>query len=331
MKHKIILWIFISILCLSGCRSDKATEKTIYAMDTVMMLKAYGENSEKAVTEAVDMINIADENFDRGDIKSDVYKINHERTAKVSTQTSQIFKAASEISEMTDGRFDITIAPIVDLWGFYTKDFYVPDENEINKNLSRVNYKNVSVSGQDICLKENSEVDLGAIAKGFVSDKITDIFKENGIRSAIVSLGGNVQTMGTRPDGQKWNVAVEHPDKDKEYAGTLKVENMAVVTSGSYQRYFERDTKIYHHIIDPKTGKPANNGLTSVTVVTESGTLADALSTAVFVMGFDKGIEFWHENENFELIFVTENGEIYITEGLNGVFASEFEYKVIKR
>lgn len=316
----------------SVINSEKSNEaeKAVYAMDTIMSMKAYGENAEKALEDAEAEIKRLDNNLRRGSEDSEIYKVNAEASAEVSEDTAILVKDALNICSSTGGAFDITIAPVMDLWGFYTKEFYVPDSDEIADALSRVDYKNISADGNVITVSGGSQLDLGGIAKGFLSERIKAIFKENGVTSGIVSLGGNVQTIGGRPDGAAWRVAIQNPDDDT-YIGSLSVTDKAVVTSGGYQRFFERNGVIYHHIINPKTGCPSASGLKSVSIVSDNGTLADGLSTALFVMGLDKGTEYWRTHDGFDVVFLTDDNSIYITDGLECVFESEYDYSVIKK
>jgi thiamine biosynthesis lipoprotein len=218
----------------------------------------------------------------------------------------------------------------MDLWGFYTKDFYVPNNDELAAELEKVNYKNIIVEDNTISVSENSQLDLGGIAKGYLSNRIMEIFTQDGVTSGIISLGGNVQTLGKKIDGSNWKVAIQNPD-DETYIGGLAISDMAVITSGGYQRYFEQDGVIYHHIINPKTGYPAQNGVKSVSIVSDNGTLADGLSTALFVMGLDEGIKYWSEHDGFDVVFVTDDNGIYITEGIADIFESKYNYSVIKK
>ena len=176
------------------------------------------------------------------------------------------------------------------------------------------------------------KIDLGGIAKGYTSARIRDIFKKNGIESGLVNLGGNVQALGTKTDGNNWRVAVQSPDDTEDYLGVLSIRDKAVITSGGYERYFEQDGVTYHHIIDPKTGYPAESGLSSVTIVSDDGTLADGLSTALFIMGKDKAESFWRaHSDKFEAVLVTDDGTIYVTEGLKGSFTTERTMEVITK
>jgi thiamine biosynthesis lipoprotein len=173
--------------------------------------------------------------------------------------------------------------------------------------------------------KEGMAVDFGGIAKGYTSARIMDIFAECGVTSAMVNLGGNVQTYGTKPDGKKWKIAVQDPKKEGNYLCIIDSAGQAIITSGGYERYFEEDGVRYHHIIDPSDGYPADNGLVSVTIVSADGTLADGLSTSLFVMGRDKAIDYWREHSGeFEMVLYTDGGELLATEGLKDILTSEY-------
>lgn len=326
--------LFLAAVCavaLSGCSQNNAeVTKTIYAMDTVMTLKAYGKNAELALDEAKKEIERLDYSLRRGNPDSEIYKINADGSGTVSEDTAELIGDALEICRSTEGAFDISIAPVMDLWGFYTKDFYVPNDDELSSELSRVGYTNISVDKNNVSVSGGAQLDLGGIAKGYLSGKITEIFKNDGVESGIVSLGGNVQTLGKKTDGSEWKVAIQNPDNDT-YIGALSVSDKAVITSGGYQRFFEKDGVRYHHIIDPKTGYPADSGVKSVSIVSDNGALADGLSTALFVMGLDEGTEYWRSHGGFDVVFMTDDNRVYITEGLKDIFESELEYSVITK
>lgn len=176
------------------------------------------------------------------------------------------------------------------------------------------------------------KIDLGAIAKGYTSSKIIDIFKENNIKSGMVTLGGNVQVLGKKPDGSLWKVGIQNPIGEDEYLGVLQTSDKAVITSGGYERNFTKNGKIYHHILDPSNGYPANNGLTSVTIISSDGTLADALSTSLFVMGKDKAIDFYKKsNYNFDFILYSSDNKLIISDGIKDIFSSDLDIKVVNK
>ena len=178
----------------------------------------------------------------------------------------------------------------------------------------------ISLEGTVLTLPEGMELDLGAVAKGWTGDRLMELLRREGITSAIVELGGNVQALGSKPDGSPWRVAVQAPD-GSGYAGALEITDCAAVTSGGYQRYFEQDGETYCHIIDPAGGRPARSGLASVTVVAEEGAAADALSTALFVLGRERGEALWRERGGFECVFIGEDGSVAVTQGLEGRFS----------
>ncbi|MBQ3462852.1 MAG: FAD:protein FMN transferase, partial [Clostridia bacterium] len=302
--------------------------KNLFAMDTVMDLTAYGENTVTALDKAEDEAKRLDALLSRGSEGSEIYELNNSGQ-DVSAETAGLVRTALDISGQTDGAFDITIAPVMDLWGFFTKDFHVPTDDELNDALEKVSYKNVVVSGDTVTLNGGAQLDLGGIAKGYLSGRMIDIFKESGVKSAIISLGGNVQCLGIKPDGTPWKIAIQHPDGDG-FIGTLSAADTAVITSGGYQRYFEQDGITYHHIIDPKTGTSAHSGLKSVTIITPNSTRADGLSTAVYVMGLEKATKLWRSDRGFDMVLMTDDDKVYITEGIEKSFISELEVEIIK-
>lgn len=322
------IWLAV-LLCLALCSCAKTEyKKSIFAMDTVMDLTVYGEN-EDALLSAEAEIKRIDALLDRGNESSEIYQINNKKTAEVSSETAELIKTAVGISEKTDGAFDITTASVTDLWGFYGGNFRVPTDSELKTALYSVGYEKIQLDGRNITIPENSSIDLGGIGKGYASDRVMEVLKNNGAKSAVISLGGNVRTLGKKPNGQEWKIGITDPMDKSQLLGTVSVCDSAVVTSGGYQRYFEADGVTYHHIIDPETGKCAQSGLASVTIIAKSGTVADGLSTALFVMGLDKAAEFWREDGSFEAVFVDDGGDIYVTAGIADTFSSGKNYSVI--
>ncbi len=324
------LLIFI-LFSFASCGLNSQYSTNLFAMDTSMTITAYGENSEIAINAVEKEINQLDKLLSIEKSKSEIFELNSEKTLEVSEDTLNIISKAYEISELTDGDFDITISPIVSEWGFYSNlDNKVPSKNELEDVLEYVDYKNIKIENNKITLDKNSSVDLGGIAKGYASNKSAEILKSYGIKSALISLGGNISVVGSKPDGSDWIVAIANPDDNSSSVGYLSVTDTAVITSGGYQRYFEDNGQIYHHIIDPKTGYPADSGLKSVTIVSSDDTLADALSTALFVKDLDKSIEFYKEHKDlFGAIFITDENKIYITPDLESKFSSDLKYEVI--
>ncbi len=334
MKKLSAIFLII-ILMLSGCAGRKTSEtykSEFFAMDTVMLLTVSGENAEAAAKACENEIYRLDGLLSTGVETSEISKLNTNGGGTVSAETTALLKRAYEIYGYTGGAFDVTVSPVVSAWGFYSGDYTVLSESGAAAFLRLVGSDKLLFEGDTVSFgAEGMAVDLGGIGKGYASDRLKTILAEQGIESALASLGGNVMAYGLKPDGAGWNIAVQDPDDTGGYVGILNVSDKMVVTSGGYQRYFEDGGKTYHHIIDPATGFPADSGLKSVTVVSADGTMADALSTALFVMGKDKAADFWRAHSgSFEAVLITSDDTVYITEGISAVFSSDRDYEVIK-
>ncbi len=322
---------FFAILCgcsaFSGAGSASGSQKQtaeLFAMDTVMELTVYGDpavlkSAEDIITGLEHKLSVTDEN-------SEIYRLNRDKQADVSEDTLELIGFAKDICERTDGALDITVYPIVKAWGFTTGEYRIPSADELQKLLETADYKKLQINSSTVAIPDDSMVDLGSVAKGYTGDRLIGHFRANGITSAIVSLGGNVQTLGSKPDGSPWRVGIADPFGG-EYAGALSVRDKCVITSGSYQRFFEENGVCYHHIIDPSTGSPAAGGFVSVTVVGDKGVLCDALSTALFVMGKDRAFDFCASAGDFDALFIDEDGRIYITAGIADDFTPSGNYK----
>lgn len=298
---------------------NKECTRQLFAMDTVMSFTAYGKNSEQAVDAAVKEVQRLDELLSTGNPDSEVSAINTKGGGTLSDDTKTILTEAMEIYRETDGLFDVTIYPLMQLWGFPTQEYHVPTESELQKALAKVDASQIVIEGDQVTLGTGQQMDLGGIAKGYTSARIMEIYREYGIISGMVSLGGNVQTLGTRPDGKDWNIGIQNPDGQQgSLLAARPVENKAVITSGGYERYFEEDGNTYIHILNPKTGYPADSGLVSVSIISENGMLADALSTSLYLMGEEKAAEYWRTHADaFDMILEDKDGILYVTEGIS--------------
>ena len=306
--------------------SAEPVSQEIFAMDTYMTVTAYGDNAQKGVTDAVAEIQRLDNLLSIGKEDSEISKLNKSGCAAMSDDTAVMVTKALDLYKSTGGAFDITVLPLMELWGFTTQEYYVPTEDEIQSTLQRVGADKLTwdESTKTLTLGDKQEIDLGGIAKGFTSSRIMEIFKKDGVTCGMVSLGGNVHLLGTKQDGSAWRVGIQDPNNTDDMLGVLEANDCAVITSGAYERNFEKDGVTYHHIIDPATGKPSNSGLTSVTIVSKDGTLADGLSTSLFVMGKDKAIAYWKQHaDEFDTILVDKDRNVYITEGIAGNFSPD--------
>ena len=321
----------------SGEDTDEETEasKDLFAMDTYMTLTAYGEHAQEAVDKAAERVEALDALLSTGNENSEIYQLNQNGEVTLSEEGGYLVERALELYKKTEGAFDIAIYPVMQAWGFPTQDYHVPDDDTLKEKLaladaSKVNYdKDTRKIFFD---QDGMEIDLGGIAKGYTSSQIMQIYQDCGVTSGLVNLGGNVQALGCKTDGSKWRVAIQSPDDTEEYLGILEIEDQAVITSGGYERYFEKDGVTYHHIIDPATGYPADSGLISVTIVSDDGTLADGLSTSLFIMGEEKAAQFWRENsDEFEAIMETSDGKLYVTEGIADSLTTDMDVTVIEK
>lgn len=325
---------------LENQKMENRHEATTFAMDTVMTFTVIHEDGDEIIIDAEQEIRRLENLLSVTVESSDISKLNAaagKEALDMQIDTQVLLAKGKELGEKTGGAFDIAISPIVKAWGFTEEEHHVPTQAELDALLPVTDPSDVILdAGKAYLQKEGMAVDLGGIAKGYASDKVSELLKEKGVESAIVSLGGNVVGIGRKPDGEKWEVALANPLDANDYCGLISIEDKAVVTSGGYQRFFEENGRKYHHIIDPATGYPAESGLLSVTIISESGTEADVLSTALFVMGLEDALEYWQKNGGFEAIFITEAGEVIATEGADACFAFEgrdndFTYRMVER
>ncbi len=318
----------LSASFLTGCGTGKVNTCSLFAMDTVMELQISG--SEALLTEGENRIRNLEKLLSVTDENSEISQLNRTGEGRLSDDPSQLLKEALEICDRTDGALDITIYPVLKEWGFTTGAYKVPEEGTIETLLENVDYGKVEFDAKtNTCtIPDGMQVDLGSVAKGYTSRELSRYFKENGVKSGLINLGGNVECIGRKPSGDAWRVAVKSPFKDSASGifGVIEAEDEAIVTSGGYERFFEKDGETYWHILDPKNGHPAKNGLLSVTIVGKDALLCDGLSTALFVKGLDEAISFYKENSDFEAVFITDSGECYVTQNIADRFSLTSEY-----
>ena len=314
----------LALVLLFGCapaQTASTVERTFFAMDTVMNVRICAGGNEALLDAAEDRVKELEALLSVTGPDSEIRALNRDGFAVLSGDAAGLLANALEMCERTDGALDVTIYPVLRAWGFTTGEYAVPDSKTIKELLARVDYARVSLDEATgaVSLPDGAELDLGSVAKGYAGGVLAGLLKAHGVESALLDLGGNIQTVGARPDGSPWRIGVQSPEEDG-YIGVVTVTDQAVVTSGGYERYFERDGVRYWHILDPETGAPARSGLASVTVVGDSGLLCDALSTALFVMGLDGALEHWRAHRDFEAVFVCEDGSVTVTAGLESSF-----------
>lgn len=305
-----LLTLFYVILGLTGCKNTKPVQKTVFAMDTVMDLQIWGADAISAAEAVASLLEELDSTWSAAKEASLLCQLNAGKEVSLTEEQSKLLKRVSQLSEETGGAFDPQMLSVSRIWGFYGEEHRVPTEEEIAAALS------------------DKKWDLGAALKGYAGDRSIALLEEMDIDYAILNLGGNIQTYGHKPDNAPWQIGIQNPFGGNYRCILSVTDTCAVVTSGNYQRYFEEDGVRYHHIMDPKTGAPADSGLSSVTVLCRNGLTADALSTALFVMGLEKGADFWRESTYpFSAVFITTDGKVYTT---GDIELTGTEYEVIR-
>ena len=283
-----------------------------------MTIQLYGKKPDTALEKTTKLIYQIERNISTTNEASDVYRLNHGEKISVSTDTLRLTKYGLDFAKKTGGIFNPALYPITSAWGFTTGDYKVPSQNQIDELLTLTDYSKIQIDGSYINLEHGMALDFGAIGKGYTGDEVIRLLKSNGIRSALLDLGGNIQALGKKADGTEWTIGIKSPWTGKA-AAAIKIADKAVITSGGYERFFTADDgHNYIHIFDGKTGRPVDNGIAGVTIITESGLYADALSTTMFVMGLEDATSYWKIHSDFEMIIFTENQDLYYTEGLEG-------------
>lgn len=323
---------------LCGCGADERHDAQAFAMDTVVGISAYGPDAEAGIAAAEGVINALDAMLDPEREGSAAWNINHSSEnggAVVTGQVTELLETAQSVYERSGGGLDLTVYPIVKAWGFIDGHYRVPSESEIKSLLGGVGFDKLSfnpMSDSDssiVSLPAGTEISFASVANGCAAKYAARAMASAGVESAIISLGGNVQTLGTKPDGSNWSVAIQDPENTNDYACIISVGEAAVVTTGGYQRYFTgSDGTVYQHIIDPGTGYPSESNLLSVTVVCGDGSLADALSTALYTLGEDGAKAYYDTYGGFDMVLVTDDGRMIVSSGLHDNFDSSGERRV---
>ncbi len=329
-----MLLLSVVMMVLAGGCGMKKTEKVTCAdtaMGTIVQQTLYvqRENSEITLNEIMELLDsLEKDTLSWREETSEVYSINSssEHTGYVlSEKMRQYLEIIRDVWMQSNGAFDVTVGEVTGLWGideWQQKEvcdyFQLPAVEELQAALKNSGFEKIKIEGKQIYMPAHIQLDLGAVGKGIACDEVRTLLSENeSVTAAVISIGGSVLTYGEKPDGSSWKVAIQHPRIEGETIAVLQLKgDWSISTSGDYERYVEKDGKRYHHIIDPKTGYPADSGLISVTIVSESGILSDALSTACFVLGKDAGLEL-AEEYGVQVYMVDKDLNVYMTEGMD--------------
>ena len=337
------------MLLFTGCQNttgtSTATEKepisiSSIKLNTAIQITIYDSQDKSLLDDCLALCDRYELIFSRTNENSELYKLNHRISdSAVSNQTIEtqttpyqvngttntwhiseylaaLLSQGLSITRESDGAFDIAIAPLTSLWDFTAEDPKAPDDADIQKVLPLCSSDGVTIDGQDITLpSDDIQFDVGAIAKGYIADRLKDFLVKKGVNSAIINLGGNVLCIGSKPDGTPFKVGIQKPFADRnETEAVMDITGKSVVSSGIYERCFKQDGKLYHHILNPKTGYPYDNGLISVTIISDQSVDGDALSTTCFALGLDEGLKF-AEKKGVQAVFITEDYELHYTNG----------------
>lgn len=326
MRKQIVLviTILLSVLQITGCAaSTQPVQKTGFYLDTVISVTIYaisgnsGFNSDTAddiINGSFEVCSHYEDMFSNTISSSDISRINAAagRPEAVSSDTVDILNTALKYSKLTDGAFDVTISPVSSLWDFKSENPVPPDSTSINEALKHVGYKNIAISGNTVTLLDDkAAIDLGGIAKGYIADRMKEYLSGQGVTSAIINLGGNVLAIGKNSDGSDFSIGIQKPFAEQNTVlTTVKVDDLSVVSSGPYERYFRYNGKLYHHILDPATGYPVDSGLNGVTIISEKSVDGDALSTSCFVLGAEKGRKLISTLDSVKAVFINSDNEV---------------------
>ena len=309
-----IIFLLNLMISFSGCqRNYSEINRSGTYFDTIITITLYDKDQSSYLDGCMKLAEKYENYFSTTIPTSDIAKINSSAGSPVEVHqdTIDIIKKSIKYSEMTDGRFDITIGKLSSLWQEAIKTKTVPDADAIESARQTVDYKNINISGKSVRIAPGQAIDLGGIAKGYIADKMASYLKKHGVKSALINLGGNVYCINEKPDGSKYNVGIKKPfSKSGEVASSVECANTSVVTSGTYERYFKKNGIIYHHIIDLTTGYPCQNKFDSVTIISKNSTDGDALSTSLFLLSKKDIKKFIRNHNDIEVRIVAKDGNI---------------------
>lgn len=311
-------------VCLTGCKENRQIEpisQSAFLLNTFVTVTLYDSEDQDILTGCLKLCGEYENMLSRTIEGSDIYRLNHRepgtKAMEVQEETAELIEKGLYYSKLSEGAFDITIEPLSSQWDFTAENPQVPDERSLEEGARKVDYRQLHVEGNQVIFQsDDTRIDLGAIAKGYIADKLKDYLLEENVKSAVINLGGNVLCVGEKPDGQPFRIGLRKPFEGQDQViGVLDISDRSMVTSGVYERHFVKDGVNYHHILDPKTGYPYNNGLTSVTIVSEQSVDGDGLSTVCFSLGLEKALQLVESLDQVYAVFITEDGKIHTSKG----------------
>ena len=342
-RHILTLLLCLSMALTLGACSDEGRHvtKRTTTLGGLVDITAYGKNAEDGIRDAQAALASVDSMVDSFNENSRVYAVNHSggQPVVVTAQVASMIETARTVSKQTDGALDLTVYPLMDAWGFLSGNYTVPEEDTIAEVLTHIGMSRINLTADQesgdymLQLPADTQITLDCAARGAATNAAISALRARGVKSAVIDMGGNVQTLGLKPDGSKWNIAIMDPNDRNAYIGYLSVGETAVVTASPSELNFTQRGALYHHIMNPATGMPASTSLRSVTIVCADGQMADCLSTAMFVCGERRALQYWRDYGGFEMLLITQDGRIVCTQGLYGLFTQsggDYEVKYVR-
>lgn len=320
-KYTAIFLTVLAVLSLTGCqRKTEPISKSGFLLNTFVTVTLYDQDDPKILDGCLELCRSYENIFSKTIEGSEIYKLNHRGTKQqfqLSPDTAELISEGLFYSRLSQGAFDITVEPLTALWDFNAQEPVIPSKQELEQAAEKVDYGKLKLEGDTLTfLSPETSIDLGAIAKGYIADQMKEYLLENGVKSAIINLGGNVLCVGEKPDGAPFRIGLQKPYADRnETIENLEIRDMSVVASGVYERHFEKDGVNYHHILNPRDGYPYQNGLISVTIISEKSVTGDALSTTCFSLGLEEGMKLLDSMEGVYGVFITEDYRVLYSEG----------------
>ena len=325
-RKKQVKFVYIAVILalllglLSGCGANEKAEpvsRSALLLNTVVTVTLYGGGDEALIQECFDLCREYEKVFSRTDPESELYALNEAGSLEVSEDLLEVIQTALDYCRASGGAFDVTLGGVSDLYAFSSETPRVPEAEELAEAVGHVGYGKVQVDGRRVTLTDPEAVlDLGGIAKGYIADRLAEFLRSRGQESALIDLGGNILCVGEKPDGQPFRVGLQYPFRErKESIAVVEVGDLSVVTSGVYERSFEEDGALYHHILDPDTGKPVENDLLAVSILSPRSVDGDALSTVCFALGLEEGMALIEGLDDVYAVFVTEDMQLHYSTG----------------
>lgn len=324
----LLLAVFL-LTTITGCKQPTSSytkiEKSGFLLNTVVTITLYDSSDESIIDDAFDKCREYEMIFSRTNENSELYKLNNREVEStddgyiVSDDLASLLQSAYSYSKLSGGAFDLTVEPVSSLWDFTNPEATVPSEESIKESLTHVSYEKVHLNGNTIRFDdENTRIDLGAIAKGYIADRLKEYLISRGVESAMINLGGNVLCVGEKPNGEPFLVGIQKPFADRnEIVATMELKDKSIVSSGIYERYLQVGDNFYHHILNPKTGYPYDNNLVSVTIISDLSVDGDGLSTTVFALGLEEGMKLINSLENVDAVFITDDYTLHYSDGFH--------------